>query len=92
MSNPEWVGDGYCDSTGGYNTAGCGNDGGDCCSQTCADGDYTCGEAGYDCNCESTAIVQANVPNPGSIGPGFKIRNDTPWPVEISLWQVSEEG
>lgn len=29
--NPGWVGDGYCDQTGGYNTMEHGFDGGDCC-------------------------------------------------------------
>lgn len=28
---------------------------------------------------------------PGGIGPGFQIRNDTPWPVEVSLWQVRKK-
>ena len=35
---PEWVGDGFCDIEGGYNTAECGCDGGDCCVGTCVDG------------------------------------------------------
>eukprot|EP01041_Mallomonas_annulata_P004001 gene4001-7971_t len=35
VAQPSWIGDHYCDSTGGYNTAACNWDGGDCCSQTC---------------------------------------------------------
>ena len=72
----DWVGDGYCDRYGGYNTAGCGYDGGDCCEQTCEDGAYySCGVVGYDCECGPTQIVQAPFPHPGREGPGFRIRN-----------------
>ena len=44
-----WLGDGYCDKNGAYNTFECGWDGGDCCENTCVDKDYTCGHNGYDC-------------------------------------------
>jgi hypothetical protein len=39
---PGWIGDGYCDRQGGYNTAECNWDGGDCCEQTCMSSDYDC--------------------------------------------------
>lgn len=45
-----WIGDGYCDKSGGYNTFECGYDGGDCCKDTCPPGQtYNCGHNGYDC-------------------------------------------
>ena len=72
--NPYWVGDGYCDRSGGYNTAECGWDGGDCCSATCTAGQYACGQGGYECECEPTHIIQDPPPtNHG--GAGFRIRN-----------------
>jgi len=40
---PAWLGDGWCDNLATYNTANCNWDGGDCCSQTCVSGYYTCG-------------------------------------------------
>ncbi|SVE56460.1 uncharacterized protein METZ01_LOCUS509314, partial [marine metagenome] len=53
--NSSWVGDGYCDSNN--NNQACGYDGGDCCEQTCVDGDYTCNSGAasgwgniFDCN------------------------------------------
>lgn len=50
VSNQNWVGDGYCDKDGGYNTPECNFDGGDCCQETCPAGqDYNCGYNGYDC-------------------------------------------
>jgi hypothetical protein len=39
-------------------------------------------------DCKKTEVVRAAAPSAGRTGPGFRIRNDTPWPVEISLWQV----
>ncbi|CAM9818998.1 unnamed protein product [Scytosiphon promiscuus] len=43
-----YIGDGYCDST--LNTEVCGWDNGDCCKDSCCDGqDYTCKTNGYDC-------------------------------------------
>lgn len=44
-----WIGDGYCDKRGNYNTAACGWDGGDCCRSSCRNAKYTCGIMGYDC-------------------------------------------
>jgi hypothetical protein len=46
-----YVGDGYCDRSGEYNTAACGFDGGDCCESTCINkiGGYQCGSGGFEC-------------------------------------------
>eukprot|EP01041_Mallomonas_annulata_P006613 gene6613-13390_t len=46
VPTPSWVGDHYCDSTGGYNTAACNWDGGDCCEQSCG-GYSSCGTSSY---------------------------------------------
>ena len=35
--------------------------------------------------CKNITVPPGQDPRPGYKGPGFKIRNDTPWPVEISL-------
>ena len=35
VQHVSWLGDGLCDSVGGYNTQGCDYDGGDCCKETC---------------------------------------------------------
>jgi hypothetical protein len=47
------------------------------------------------CLCEASAgscmpkeVTKANPPKNRRKGPGFRIRNDTKWPVEFSLWQV----
>lgn len=45
---PSWVGDGTCDHL--TNIPACGFDGGDCCSDTCAeDGTFACGLSGWQC-------------------------------------------
>ena len=49
VANPQYLGDGYCDITGGYNTAVCDYDRGDCCASTCVSGSYACGIVGYSC-------------------------------------------
>jgi hypothetical protein len=47
VENCAWIGDGFCDQTGGFNTEACNYDGGDCCPHTCVDGkDHVCGERG----------------------------------------------
>ena len=38
-SAADWIGDGYCDSFGAFNTEACQWDGGDCCADTCVDGE-----------------------------------------------------
>src|SRR5690606_8904413 len=44
VTNPEYVGDSYCDSdVFEYNTPECGWDGGDCCESTCVDQEFQCG-------------------------------------------------
>lgn len=35
VANPQYLGDGWCDNTGNYNTANCAWDKGDCCIQSC---------------------------------------------------------
>eukprot|EP01041_Mallomonas_annulata_P005710 gene5710-11522_t len=50
VADSSWVGDHYCDYSGGYNTAECNWDGGDCCAQTCG-GYSTCGTVEYPYNC-----------------------------------------
>ena len=42
VEKPENVGDGFCDVYGGYNTAECDFDGGDCCKATCRVSKYQC--------------------------------------------------
>ena len=34
---------------GAYNDISCNWDGGDCCAESCRDGDFTCGSQGYQC-------------------------------------------
>jgi hypothetical protein len=49
-TNLVWLGDGYCDSYGVYNTAACNYDGGDCCAGSCPTGRaYSCGFNGWAC-------------------------------------------
>jgi len=38
--------------------------------------------------CVTQSVPPGEDPNPDFTGPGFKIKNDTPYHVEISLWQV----
>eukprot|EP01083_Nonionella_stella_P168496 569039_1 len=49
VTDPWNLQDGHCDMDGGYNTASCHYDGGDCCQDTCVNATYTCGINGYDC-------------------------------------------
>jgi len=64
LENPQWLGDGYCDKEGPYNTAECEWDRGDCCESTCNDGISNCGIAGFDC--KDPNIAAAPVHNDGT--------------------------
>ena len=66
---PNWIGDGVCHQNihGCYNTAICKYDGGDCCKDTCVNGDSEykeCGHDGYACrdptseNCDSSLTAK----------------------------------
>ena len=43
------VGDGRCDRRGCYNDQECNYDGGDCCEETCVDGEYDCEHNDFRC-------------------------------------------
>jgi hypothetical protein len=59
VTNPEYLGDGWCDADPAYNSHACGFDGGDCCSSTCLQKEglhlnthtqtSLCGLNGYQC-------------------------------------------
>ena len=51
VETESYLQDAYCDGlSGGYNTAACNWDGGDCCASTCENtDDYYCGSNGYTC-------------------------------------------
>tara|TARA_Y100001972_G_C7598035_1_gene299673 strand:- start:215 stop:910 length:696 start_codon:yes stop_codon:yes gene_type:complete len=51
VRNPSLIGDSVCDHTGGYNSADCDYDGGDCCLDSCKLRDFSllCGISGYYC-------------------------------------------
>jgi len=57
VEQPGWLGDGYCDNEGGYNSAECEWDGGDCCESTCTSGPSTCGSNGF--SCQDPAVLAA---------------------------------
>ena len=50
-----WIGDGSCDTSGGYNTADCHYDGGDCCEETCESNYFF--ECYTDFDCKDPAIM-----------------------------------
>ena len=51
VKSAKWIGDGVCDTTGGYNTKECHYDKGDCCEETCKNNNakLQCGLLGFDC-------------------------------------------
>ena len=57
-----YIGDGVCDTVGGYNTADCDYDGGDCCEETCnPDFKILCGINNY--YCIDPAIINTQSPS-----------------------------
>lgn len=60
VKRPSWIGDGICESRGGYNTEQCRWDGGDCCKATC---DLIfCGIFGFDCKDPEILYPPTNTP------------------------------
>jgi hypothetical protein len=90
VTYPSWIGDGYCDKTGAYNTASCGWDGGDCCPQSCVSKTYSCGVNGYDCkdpsytptarptSAPSTAVPTRNPTAPTTSAPSTAVPTRNP--------------
>lgn len=60
VSRPDFLGDGSCDSEGGYNTPECNYDGGDCCEAHCRPATFECGAAGYSCKGEPVFVEFAS--------------------------------
>jgi len=57
-SLPNWVGDGYCDSS--LNKRECMYDGGDCCEDTCHDARYKCAKHRFKCKPGASDFVEGN--------------------------------
>ena len=66
VPHQHWIGDGYCDKGGNYNTAACQFDGGDCCSSTCKNAKYTCGYNGWDCKSATADASEVRMACTGS--------------------------
>ena len=50
IRSTRYLGNGMCETIGGYNTPDCNYDGGDCCKETCqVDFIWICGILGFDC-------------------------------------------
>jgi len=79
VASPSWLGDAYCDASGGYNTAACNWDNGDCCASTCLQESnfYACGTtASYVCldpnSTERSSLpVDCNITFPSWVADGY---------------------
>lgn len=60
VKNPSWLGDGFCENRGGYNTEQCGWDGGDCCRETCYS--ILCGIFRFECKDPAVLYPPTNMP------------------------------
>ena len=67
LGRPAPSGDGFCDAVANVDL--CGWDGGDCCAQTCLDGTFECGTAGFNCL------------DPLGLGEGLTCEHNTDCPV-----------
>eukprot|EP01083_Nonionella_stella_P166639 557729_1 len=70
VTYPGYLGDGFCDLDGGYNTALCDYDHGDCCESTCVSATYTCGTSTYVC-LDPSAPVPTQQPSQSPIPASF---------------------
>jgi hypothetical protein len=70
VEHPEYIGDGKCNSEGGYNVASCGYDGGDCCAESCQSGTYECDPSSYVC-LDPEASYGCFVEYPDWVGDGY---------------------
>merc|ERR1711923_570205 len=68
VAHQSWVGDGWCDASGGYNTPECEFDGGDCCTYSCdKSSKYKC-ERGSKTSC----VVDLPFKNEGDYTTGWR--------------------
>jgi len=97
VENLEWIGDGGCDVSGGYNTPECGYDGGDCCEETCDPeyGFYPCGaNQAYVCMDPSVLEKETKSDSPFAFSDGFEsgVFDPLRWDVDDgdAEWKVDD--
>eukprot|EP01084_Bolivina_argentea_P104775 187591_1 len=64
-----YLGDGWCDLSGGYNSLECEWDKGDCCADSCVNAAYQCGEHEYNCLDPQSEYFSSPSPTMHTISP-----------------------
>jgi hypothetical protein len=89
VQNPDWLGDGYCDTWGDYNTLQCLWDGGDCCENTCVDTySFKCDDSEHQCKDPEEQLLGCHA---SSVGKCIVNENETKfeqsgWCFGITFW------
>mmetsp|Transcript_17066 Transcript_17066/g.25000 ORF Transcript_17066/g.25000 Transcript_17066/m.25000 type:complete len:194 (-) Transcript_17066:1094-1675(-) len=67
-----YIGNGYCDDfrSEGYNSEACDWDGGDCCAETCTEGQYYC-KKGYGYRCRNLQVPSGKAWDSSTFLPGM---------------------